>query len=281
MSKSVFAIVVLLFSAGAVWGGSFPQMDIYEAINKAGYQRMLTQRIAKSYLAVVSDIEAQTYKEHLHGSAKMFENNLKELKEYAPTDEVKNQFRYVEILWRNYKFIYSDEYTIENAQVIMQFNDKILKACDDAVKILENYAQTITKERDEEMTEGNDPLSRIINESGRQRMLTQRLLLLSLAKIQRVGSLTDTRQKFNQALSTFRNAFKDLMSYKDNTEAIDRQIFTVTGLWDEIETAMLDVMNAEEPTLQQKEALIKALKKSDQVLFYLDEIVFLYERLAD
>ena len=67
-------------------------MSIYEAINKAGYQRMLTQRIAKSYFAVLGDIEADNYKKHLKGCAKIFDNNLKELSAYSPTEEIKKQF---------------------------------------------------------------------------------------------------------------------------------------------------------------------------------------------
>lgn len=116
-------------------------MSVYEAINKAGYQRMLTQRIAKSYLAIMCEIDVNKYKEHLKTSAKLFDSNLKALKEYSPTEEIRNQNRYTEILWTNYKFIYSDEYTANNANIILEFNDKILKACHETVVLLEAYAK--------------------------------------------------------------------------------------------------------------------------------------------
>ena len=41
------------------------KMSIYETINKAGYQRMLTQRIAKSYMAIVCNVDNQKHEEHL------------------------------------------------------------------------------------------------------------------------------------------------------------------------------------------------------------------------
>ena len=82
-------------------------MTIYEAINKGGFQRMLTQRIAKSYLAIVAEMKMEHHKEQLLGSARVFENNLRDLQAFSPNDEIKNQYRYVEILWENYKFIYT------------------------------------------------------------------------------------------------------------------------------------------------------------------------------
>ena len=256
------------------------EMSIYEAINKAGYQRMLTQRIAKSYLAIIGDIDAEAYKSHLKGCAKLFENNLKELSEYAPTDDIKAQFRYVGILWRNYQFIYSDEYSLENAEVILQFNDKILGACHKATVMLDDYAQTLSENKDQEMNEGSDRLSHIINISGRQRMLTQRLLLMTLASFQNIGDRAVLRQKFDSALSDFREAFKELMSYEGNTEEIDGQLFTITGLWDGVERSLIEIKDADEHSVQHKDALIKALKKSEQVLFGFDEVVFLYERIG-
>ncbi len=65
-----------------------PQMTVYEAVNKAGYQRMLTQRIAKCYLSIVAEVDADKYREHLKGSAKLFKENLKELSAYAPTTDI-------------------------------------------------------------------------------------------------------------------------------------------------------------------------------------------------
>lgn len=256
-------------------------MSIYEAINKAGYQRMLTQRIAKSYMIVLSNLDPIKHKEHLKGSARLFESNLKELKEYAPTDEIKNQFRYVEILWRNYKFIYSDDFSEENALIIFKFNDKILKACNDAVTLLEEYAVAQTANKDQEMIDDKNGLSNVINVSGRQRMLSQRLLFFTVTKFSKIGDEEALNRKFSEALGLFNSSLKELISNAENTEEIDTELLDIANSWEKVESNILSVMNAGEITVQEKDKLIDALKLSEQVLFSLDEVVFLYERVAE
>jgi len=256
-------------------------MSIYEAINKAGYQRMLTQRIAKSYVIVVGDVQATKYKEHLKGCARLFESNLNELNEYAPTDAIKNQFRYVEILWRNYKFIYSDEYTEENAVILLKFNDKILKACDDAVHLLEEYATEQTSNKDQEIIYDKNGLSSAINLSGRQRMLSQRLLFLTTAKFYNIGDKAELGQKFSEGLTLFKQSLKELIACPKNTQEIDTELLGIIDEWEKVETNILSIMNETEITVQEKEKFLDALKSSEQILFSFDEIVFLYERLAE
>lgn len=256
-------------------------LSIYEAINKAGYQRMLTQRIAKSYMIIIGNVDPAKHKEHLKGSARLFENNLKELKEYAPTDDIKSQFRYVEILWRNYKFIYSDDFSEENAVIILKFNEKILKACNDAVILLEQYAVAQTANKDQEMINDKNGLSNVINVSGRQRMLSQRLLFFTVTKFNKIGDEAEVNRKFSEALGLFNSSLKDLISNAQNTEEIDTELLNITNRWEEVEKDIMSVMGASEITVQEKDKLIDAIKLSEQVLFSFDEVVFLYERVAE
>ncbi|CAA6799130.1 MAG: Unknown protein [uncultured Aureispira sp.] len=253
-------------------------MSIAEAINKAGYQRMLTQRIAKSYVAVVCGIDENKYKEHLAGSAKIFESNLKELEAFSPNEEIRVQLRYVEILWQNYKFIYSDDYSKENALIIIKFNDKILKACNDAVRLFEEHAIEHKSNKDQETRVRDSDLSSIINLSGRQRMLVQRILFLSLTKTHSIGDANTQNQQLESAISTFKETFKRLMSYSKNTAQIDTELLAISKLWSDMESNLNVVLNSESNTVQFKELLAKAMKGGEQVLFAFDEVVFLYER---
>lgn len=255
-----------------------PQMSIYEAINKAGYQRMLTQRIAKCYLTIVVDMEAEKYKAHLKGSAKIFEDNLKDLQQNAYNDEVKEQLRYVEILWRNYKFIYTDDFSKENALVILEFNNKILKACNRAVELLEEYALQSEGGRDQELRVGDKELSQIINKSGRQRMLTQRIALYAIAKAFKIGNADQNIQHYNEAVTSFDEAYKQLMAYAKNTAQIDEEYTKISSNWSALEEGLTEVLKAAEMGLEIRETLKNALKKGEQILFSFDEIVFLYER---
>lgn len=269
---SLFSLISILAQAAT------PDMSIYEAINKAGYQRMLTQRIAKCYISVVTGLDVERQKTHLLGSAKTFENNLNELKNFAPTDEIKDQFRYVEILWRNYKFIYTNEFTTENANVVLQFNNKILKACQEAVEGLEQYALENSEYAGQEVLADDEELVHVINIAGRQRMLTQRIVLYAVAKNYNIGSADENLQHYTEAMSTFTDSYKKLMACSKNTAQIDEEYSAISEHWNTLETDLEAIAAASGLSIQLKEQLLSSLNKMDSMLFRFDEIVFLYER---
>ena len=254
------------------------KMSIYEAINKAGYQRMLTQRIAKSYMAIVCNVEHEKYEKHLKGSAGIFESNLKELNNFSPNEAIRTQIRYIEILWQNYKFIYSDDYSEENALTILKFNDKILEACDDVVRLLEDYAIENTSNKDQEARTGHKGLASILNLSGRQRMLIQRIMFLSLANSHSIGNEKLQGESLKESISTFNDAFRKLMSYVNNTEQIDNELLEISKIWIVMEKELNELLLSEHNTIQFQEKLVKTMKKGEQILFSFDEVVFLYER---
>lgn len=272
-------VIALLCSTFVIQAA--PNMSIYEAINKAGYQRMLTQRVAKCYLSIAAGLDAERQKTHLRGSAKTFENNLNELQEYAPTEKIRDQFRYVEILWRNYKFVYTDDFTTENAEIILQFNNKILKACHEAVVMLENYAVENKSYGDQETTAGDQELARVINLSGRQRMLTQRMALYTIAKTYSIGDSEENLQLYSTATNEFIEGYKSLMACSKNTTQIDEEYNSIGLHWSNLEASYAEVINAPGLSIQLKDKLLEVIERTDLLLFRFDEIVFLYERQKD
>ena len=53
--------------------------DLNDAINKAGRQRMLSQRASKAYLALVQKVEPRSAQQVLDRSVALFERQLGEL----------------------------------------------------------------------------------------------------------------------------------------------------------------------------------------------------------
>lgn len=255
-----------------------PKMDIYEAINRAGYQRMLTQRIAKCYLGIVVGIDANHHKTYLQTSTKTFEQNLIELKSFAPTPLIKDQFRYIEILWRNYKFVYGTEFSREKAATVLKFNNKILGACNQAVKLLEKHALKEEFYGTQELRAGDQELSQVINLSGRQRMLTQRAALYAIAKAYQIGDDKLNKKYYFEAVTKFAQTYRTLVAHPYNTAQIYKEYDVVEESWEELESHLTEIVKATSLSLRLEEQLNETIRNSELLLFSLDEIVFLYER---
>ena len=66
--------------------------DLGDAINKAGRQRMLSQRMGKAWLALVHGIEKTNAQQVLDKSLALFDRQLVELKAYAASADIKDTY---------------------------------------------------------------------------------------------------------------------------------------------------------------------------------------------
>jgi nitrate/nitrite-specific signal transduction histidine kinase len=87
----------LLLSAAALALPTQAQvLDLSDAINKAGRQRMLSQRMGKAWLALVHGIEPAAAQGVLDKSMALFDRQLVELKAYAPNPELRDTYQKLE-----------------------------------------------------------------------------------------------------------------------------------------------------------------------------------------
>ncbi len=75
------------------------EMTMGEAINKAGRQRMLTQRIVKSYAQMGQDVRYRVAEKSLRDSIVLFESQLQQLKGFTQDRETQRGLQLVERLW--------------------------------------------------------------------------------------------------------------------------------------------------------------------------------------
>ena len=66
--------------------------DLNDAINKAGRQRMLSQRMGKAWLALVHGVEPTAAQQVLDKSMALFDRQLAELKAFAPSAEIRDTY---------------------------------------------------------------------------------------------------------------------------------------------------------------------------------------------
>lgn len=64
------------------------QLNLDSAINKAGRQRMLTQRITKAWMLIGQDVATEQAQKQLDSGVALFESQLEELEAYAPNAAV-------------------------------------------------------------------------------------------------------------------------------------------------------------------------------------------------
>lgn len=207
------SFVLLLFWATPAPAAS---LNAETAINNAGRQRMLSQRIVKAYCQVGLDIQIESSKRDLQESVTLFENQLAELKQYAPTAEIKQALERVATTWGPFKSIATAPVTRDGAKKLIGIDDELLFVSDKVVLLLQDYA--------------NAPSARLVNVSGRQRMLSQRIAKFYMLKSWGFESATVTTG-LAQAKNEFHGALIELETATENTPEITQDLSMARSQW--------------------------------------------------
>lgn len=187
-----------------------------EAVNMSGLQRMLSQRIAKSYLMLGQRVSVQEATKQRETSIALFESNLKELKAYAPTPEMNEGLKKVETVWMGYKKRVLQTPSREEALTVIRQSDEVLKLSESVVKMVQEYSKVSS--------------ARLVNISGRQRMLSQRIAKLYLTKSWGL-TYEGLDQDLTAAINDYENALAELTASPLNTDEIKQGLGKVQGIW--------------------------------------------------
>lgn len=191
-------------------------LTIDSAINKAGRQRMLTQRITKSYLLIGQDIAADKAQAQLDTSVALFEESLEELENFSPTAEITKSLQDIRREWNTFRQAAIGQPESSQALSVIKDSTRLLDLCEKNVQLFEASSG---KKKGE-----------LINISGRQRMLSQRIGMLYIAKSWQVtDEQLDTA--FKQALSDFDQALKILTQSPLNSDEINQALNEVVAQW--------------------------------------------------
>lgn len=234
-------------------------------VNVAGRQRMLSQRMAKSWLMLGRNIMPGQARSMLAQSVAMFENQRKVLAEHEFSRPVKDACRDVDLAWASYKSLLDGLPVQRDARRVFAANEEVLGATD-------QLTQLIAKEV-------GDADAHWVNVAGRQRMLVQRMAKFYMFRHWNIYA-KPSREGIDSARHEFETALADLQQEAADHRAISAALEHVVRLW----APMKKALDRAPTTDSQADLHVNATSVAnacERLVQQLDSMVSLWERRAD
>lgn len=233
--------------------------DLNSAINKAGRQRMLSQRMAKAYFQLGQQVDVERSRKVLEASVSLFDRQLVELKNYPSNQEVKETYLKLEKSWLAYKdLLIGTTPSPEHGRKVLVLSEEVLNLAQQGSSQLEKMSSTNA--------------GHLVNLSGRERMLSQRMakyyqaIAWGVADDKSASALEKARKEFSDALLELMSASANTQKIKDGLELTKQQ-------WQFFDGALGQKAGAD------KRPQTTVATTSERILDEMEGVVALYEKL--
>jgi hypothetical protein len=196
-------ILAMVFISTAAF--SIEIKDNPQAVNVAGKQRMFTQKLLKNYVMIGMNNTFGNPQKSLTKTVNQFEESMQALYDFTKDETIKKSIDKSKKMWVGVKENLEKEPVKLNVEKLQLDLEALLKAADDTTKL---FAATSGKTSDE-----------IINISGRQRMLSQRMAGLYMLKVWGIED-SQFQKKLFDSMALFETSGDKLMKYEGNTQEI-------------------------------------------------------------
>ncbi len=231
--------------------------DYGTAIDVAGRQRMLTQRIVKAYCQLGLNVTPEDSRLQLADALRRFDTRLSFLRQSAPGAQARLALARVAGRWQPVRRTAGGAVSRAGARLLAQRSEDLLLAAQDVVLLLQDQAGT--------------PQARLVNIAGRQRMLSQRLAKCYMLRAWELD-LAQNLDQLDSAANEFAGALATLRAAPENTAQIANELEAVNLQWEWFSTA-INLQGQPSYTLVVADA-------SETILSSMDLITGLYADLA-
>ncbi len=190
--------------------------DTVKLIDMAGKQRMLSQRIAKDYLYAGKKIAPSKANKQLKNSLTELIESHKVLVKSINDPDIKNLLAFVEMSTEDFESTANEEFTLDNAQLVIDLSESMLEG---SQYVVDSLKETVKIQE-----------SKIVGQSGKQRMLAQRIAKYYIAYQAGIKD-KNTIDQMKEAVATFSESHAALMANAANTPEINRKLNEIDRLW--------------------------------------------------
>ena len=181
--------------------------NMVDAVNQAGLQRMLSQRILKTYGLVVLNVKVSDHQKLLTDSIKQYDNILSDLQSFPGAEqEAKEMMNTVRAQWEPVKRLASAPPVLEKLSELHHATDDLLAANEELVHELAR--------------ETHSDVGHVVDISERQQMLSQRIA--ALYNLHALGVDEESyRESLDNATFEFMLGLEELIGYEGNTRSVN------------------------------------------------------------